>query len=150
MPLPPCKCRQSLHGSTHHDRQAKPKQGKHVLQLQAQVHCGALHLTSKEWPPMQLATFRTGSHSLRVQTGRYDAVEFKCRTCDCCEHEIEDEMHAIFICPMHSSLRAKFADLFGHASDLHGFFAQYAIHRIALFLTECRALKLKGGRRLGR
>ena len=49
-----------------------------------------------------LATFRTGSHWLRVQTGRFDAVDFSCRTCDCCEHEVEDKMHAIFVCPTYT------------------------------------------------
>ena len=62
-----------------------------------------------------LATFGTGSHWLRVQIGQFDAVVFSCRTCDCSEHEVEDEMHANLVCPTYSSLRTNYADLFGHA-----------------------------------
>ena len=36
-----------------------------------------------------LATFRTGSHWLRVQTGQNDADDFSCRTYDCCEHDVD-------------------------------------------------------------
>ena len=40
-----------------------------------------------------LARIRSGTHSLRVETGRYDHTPSEYRTCLMCGVEIEDEMH---------------------------------------------------------
>ena len=89
-----------------------------------------------------IANFRLGSHWLKVQTGRYIKQPYDERICDTCGIGIEDEIHAIFVCPAYDSLRRKYADLFTdvHDHDLRAFLTQDAVHRIALFLTECRAL----------
>ena len=93
-----------------------------------------------------LASFRVGCHWLRVHTGRYEATTREQRICS---HEhctvVEDEVHAIFFCPAHASLRQKYADLFDHIQghDLKAFLTQPAVHRLASFLTECRALATK-------
>ena len=90
-----------------------------------------------------LASFRVGSHWLKVQTGRYTNTEYSERICDSCGHAVDDEIHTIFVCSAHDRLRVKYADLFsqivGH--DMQAFLMQDAVHRIALFLTECRALR---------
>ena len=90
-----------------------------------------------------VANFRVGSHWLKVQTGRYHKLEYHERTCDCCRDAVDDEVHAIFVCPLHDHLRQSYADLFTHVEghNLSAFLTQGAVHRIALFLTDCRALR---------
>ena len=90
-----------------------------------------------------IALFRTGSHWLRVQSGRFERLEFSQRTCPACQGEVEDEQHAVFACPIYDELRSKYADLFTHASNLQEFLQQSSVHRVGLFLTECRALRMK-------
>ena len=89
-----------------------------------------------------IACFRTGSHWLQVQTGRFSGVEYQQRHCPTCSEVIEDEQHALFVCPDYDHLRSKYADLFSSALDLRSFLTQNAVHRVALFLTECRALRI--------
>lgn len=89
-----------------------------------------------------LAKFRTGSHWLQVQTGRYHGIAYEQRSCSRCSNLVEDEMHAIFSCPDYDHVRVKFPDLFQRESSLQAFFTRNPVHRIALFLTDCRALRL--------
>ena len=89
-----------------------------------------------------LAKFRTGSHWLHVQTGRYHNIAYEQRSCPTCSNVLEDETHAIFVCPDYADARVKFPDLFECEGSLQAFFTRNPVHRIALYLTECRALRL--------
>ena len=91
-----------------------------------------------------VGNFRVGFHWLRVQTGRYEKLEYGERICDRCHRAVDDEIHAIFDCPAYHCLRQKYADLFVLIDhhDLQNFLQQDRVHRIALFLTECRALRI--------
>jgi hypothetical protein len=51
-----------------------------------------------------ISQFRTGSHWLGIQQGRYRKQTRAQRTCGHCSGEVEDEMH-IFYCPQYSALR---------------------------------------------
>lgn len=86
-----------------------------------------------------LCQFRTGSHWLRVQTGRFTNEEYAARICLQCDNQrVEDEHHSIFDCSKYDDLRTKYSDLFESSVDgLQTFFQQNNI-RIAKFLTECR------------
>ena len=86
-----------------------------------------------------LACFRTGSHWLQVQTGRFSNIDFQHRHCPTCSDVVEDEHHALFVCPDYDHLRSKCADLFSTTTDLRSFLTQNAVHKFAL--TECRALR---------
>ena len=90
-----------------------------------------------------IANFRVGSHWLKVRSGRYDKLAHDQRFCDTCPNQVDDEMHAIFSCQAYTRLREKYADLFQAVHDLKGFLAQESVHRIALFFTECRAIKAR-------
>jgi hypothetical protein len=55
-----------------------------------------------------LARFRTGSHTLRIETGRWSNEAQKARLCPACTSaSIEDEHHFVFECPAYSSIRSK-------------------------------------------
>ena len=96
-----------------------------------------------------VASFRTGCHDLHVESGRHRKVDYEQRVCPSCKDVVEDEEHAIFVCPEYDQLRRKFADLFVDVTSLRSFLTQKAVHRIALFLTECRAIRMLRGKNTG-
>ena len=56
---------------------------------------------------------------------------------------IDDEDHPIFTCAAYNHIGERYADLLSsNHHDLKVFLEQRSTHRIALFLTECRALSL--------
>ena len=109
----------------------------------------APHLQEVEDPRLRisLSRFRAGQHSLRVHTERYLPPEIKAprhqRTClVCASHEVEDESHAVFVCPLYQGLRFEFADLFNPhlPQNLTSFLDQTQI-RLALFVHKCSELR---------
>ena len=62
---------------------------------------------------MYLTRFRISSHSLRIQTGRYETniIARNERYCIYCgSRDIKDTYHFICICPYYSTLRSKYID----------------------------------------
>ena len=57
-----------------------------------------------------LTRFRTtSSHSLMIETGRYDDTQRELRICKCCNMgKIEDKYHFLLVCPNYRDLRSKF------------------------------------------
>ena len=90
-----------------------------------------------------IAMFRTGSHWLQVCQGRYQGIAYNLRKCPLCPWVIDDEKHAIFECPHYNNQRRQFADLFDDNShNLRSFLLNNPTHRVALFLTACKAARL--------
>ena len=59
-----------------------------------------------------LSRFRTSSHRLRVETGRWEGLERRMRVCDLCgAGDIQDEKHVAIECPAIESVRTKYAEL---------------------------------------
>lgn len=87
---------------------------------------------------MRLAQLRTGSHWLRVETGRWQRLERDQRVCPHCDSAaIEDESHLVFDCPMYAGLRQQFAGLFtSGARKLSAFFSQDPV-LVAEFIRQC-------------
>ena len=56
-----------------------------------------------------LARFRTSSHSLMIEKGRYDDSPRQQRLCKSCNmNQIENEYHFLLVCPYHRDLRSKY------------------------------------------
>ena len=56
-----------------------------------------------------LSRFRTSSHDLRIETGRYDDIDREQRRCKSCNMvKIEDEFHFLLVCPKYRELRSKY------------------------------------------
>lgn len=111
-----------------------------------------------------LAQFRTGSHWLRVETGRHSNLERCNRTCPMCSHRVknpglpaayfdsfdsdeegsdpvEDEHHMIFECSGYVCVRAQFQDLFSPEIVTIGqFLNQPDCNRVAKFLTWAKMI----------
>ena len=67
-----------------------------------------------------LAKFRSGSHWLRVETGRHENLERCQRTCKLCSNSVvEDEHHMIFDCKAYVELRKEFQHLFEGADAVN-------------------------------
>lgn len=95
-----------------------------------------------------LSRFRSSCHALRVETDRHLPVAVKpprhlrtCRMCDSSEL-VEDEHHFVFACPLYSSLRFDFADLFStDCPTLALFLNQLNQDRVAQFVHACFDLR---------
>ena len=89
-----------------------------------------------------LAQLRTGSHCLRVETGRWRGprLERALRVCRACQGgEVEDAAHMVLRCPHHQlvSLREHFGELFGWEGaeqTLAQFLGQQNVNGMAAFV----------------
>ena len=56
-----------------------------------------------------MAQFRTSSHKLKIETGRYEGLPLAERTCTFCMNgELDDEIHLLLKCKYHDSDRKSF------------------------------------------
>ena len=56
-----------------------------------------------------ISRFRMSSHSLNIETGRYDGTPRKNRICKSCTmNKVEDEYHFLLVCPHYRELRSKY------------------------------------------
>ena len=95
----------------------------------------------------QLALFRTGSHWLKVRHGRFEGLPYDDRVCPSCCTQVDNEWHALFVCPVYDQHREHFADLFQTTHTIKSFLEQNCTHRLALFLTACRGSRLAKAKR---
>jgi hypothetical protein len=94
-----------------------------------------------------MAQFRTGSHWLRVESGRWltPHVPHNQRQCLRCEGSaVDNEFHMVFTCPTLEVMRNEYSDLFtdidqSRKGAVHHFLQQNP-QRVALFLAKCREL----------
>jgi hypothetical protein len=92
-----------------------------------------------------LAQFRTGSHWLRLEKGRFlpHHIPRAQRVCLSCVESVEDEHHMLFACPVYEALRSSFASLFPTAGgeddnrSVHAFLQQQPTSRLAHFIGCC-------------
>ena len=53
-----------------------------------------------------MARFRSGSHWLKLETGRHERLPREQRICECCNlNEVENEHHMLFSCTLYSTIR---------------------------------------------
>ena len=64
-----------------------------------------------EYQRISFTRFRTGSHFLRVETGRWSRLPRESRTCDCNGVDIQDEEHIIMTCSHLNDLRTGYPSL---------------------------------------
>lgn len=84
-----------------------------------------------------LAQLRTGSHRLRVETGRWERPRLprQERTClRCGSGNVDDEYHLVFDCPAMQELREQHAGLFAASEDLRSFLEQESL-QVAAFVS---------------
>lgn len=104
------------------------------------------YLTEVQSNPIRtlLARFRTGSHNLEVETGRWAQVLRENRKCKCCNLDhVEDEMHFVFDCPLYSTIRDEFRkELFeNNPRDMHILFTKEKVNATGQYLKQCFSLR---------
>lgn len=68
-----------------------------------------LNLNIEQKYKVALTRFRTSSHSLLIETGRYENIPREQRICQSCNmRKIEDEFHFLLVCPYYRELRQKY------------------------------------------
>ena len=70
-----------------------------------------------------LSRFRTSSHSLRIESGRYDGTAREERFCKSCQmRKIEDEYYFLLVCPNYREFRMKYLKpYYRHWPNTHKF-----------------------------
>jgi len=85
------------------------------------------------------ARFRTGSHWLQVQVGRFKGAPRETRICEQCSlHEVEDEEHFLLKCSRYENIRARYGNMFPCVS-LEAFFKKDQV-LIANYIVECHEI----------
>lgn len=90
-----------------------------------------------------LAQFRTGSHWLNVEQGRFTGVQHEDRHCTRCSASVVDnEEHMIFECPALQSMREEATELFENIQHdgnnrVHAFLHQN-YGKVSKFIASCR------------
>jgi hypothetical protein len=110
--------------------------------LQAYLNCSEF---SKEI--MAVARFRTGGHTLRIETGRWQDLPRESRLCECCGlGQPESEQHFLFDCPYYCIIRGHFHLLFDStlaARDLKFFWTTHEENMplVAKYMHACFAAR---------
>ena len=93
-----------------------------------------------------LIRFRCSAHDLRVERDRYLPAAAKpprhlrtCLHCGCTK--VEDEHHAVFVCPLYESLRFSHAELFATPHCLTAFLLQERQDRVASYIHSSYSLR---------
>ena len=99
---------------------------------------GYLQAVASRTNRVRLAQFRTGSHWLRVETGRWAGLKREQRCCQrCCEAEIDDAPHMIWGCPALIDQRLQHMGLFSDCEATIEAFMQQNPVDLAVFVRHC-------------
>ena len=86
----------------------------------------------------RLAQFRTGSHWLGVESGRWQGLQREQRRCKRCDGgSIDDAAHMIWGCPALTDQRLQHLELFSGSEHTVEAFMQQEPTELALFLRHC-------------
>ena len=64
-----------------------------------------------EYQRIAFSRYRTGSHLLKIETGRWSRVPRENRLCHCAEGSVQDEVHVIESCALLNETRSMFPEL---------------------------------------
>ena len=86
----------------------------------------------------RMAQFRTGSHWLGVESGRWQGLQREQRRCKRCDGgSIDDAAHMIWGCPALTDQRLQHLELFSGSEHTVEAFLQQEPTELALFLRHC-------------
>ena len=80
--------------------------------------------------------FRTSSHRLKVETGRWARIELVDRVCDC-GRGVQDESHAVFDCERTETIRDKYGINKGLHPTLSELMENHDLVQLVDFVHEC-------------
>lgn len=96
-----------------------------------------------------LSRFRTSSHQLIIETGRYNNIPRGQRLCtNCCFNLIENEYHFLMVCPKYRDLRIQyFKRYYCHWPNMHKFenllssSSKHVIENVAKFIYYANSIR---------
>ena len=80
------------------------------------------YLTSLDKPifKLMLCRFRTSTHNLKIETGRWNDTPRVERLCEMCNlNQVEDEFHFLLVCPFYTCIRSKYIANYFYNPPLH-------------------------------
>ena len=80
--------------------------------------------------------FRTSSHSLRIETGRWARINREDRICNCGQG-VQDENHVVFICEKTEAIREKYAINNTIYENLSALMENHDVVLLVDFIDEC-------------
>ena len=96
--------------------------------------------TSKEYinerERLVFTRFRLSSHHLKVETGRWARIEAANRICEC-GNGVQDESHALFVCPKTESVREKYGVGDGVFCDIGNLMNTMDVQKLVPFIHDC-------------
>ena len=104
---------------------------------------------SNESRRIAITRWRLSNHKLRVETGRYTRPKTPRgeRTCSICQ-VIEDETHAIFLCPIYRSIRLKYSSVFTRYTSVREILNPLNaddVYKIGSFIIELEEFREENG-----
>ena len=96
--------------------------------------------TSKEYinerERLVFTRFRLSSHHLKVETGRWARIDAANRICEC-GNGVQDESHALFVCPKTESIREKYGVGDGVFRDIGDLMNTMDVQKLVPFIHDC-------------
>ena len=80
--------------------------------------------------------FRTSSHSLKIETGRWARISAENRLCDC-DQGVQDEYHVVFKCERSAAIREKYAENEARYTSLSDLMENHDAVQLVDFIDEC-------------
>lgn len=88
---------------------SQPKLDSYVLYKKDFKYEKYLDIVSNDYMRKEMSRLRLSSHSLLIETGRYNNVVRNLRLCKCCNlNVVESEFHFMLCCPLYRNLRQKY------------------------------------------
>lgn len=103
-------------------------------QINPNLQCYTTEQPLPEFERIHITRFRTGSHNLKIETGRHSRIARENRLCTC-KTGIQTLNHVIFTCPLTTRLP--------NTTNLHEFFTQTPHDIITYIQTFSKTLKIK-------
>ena len=80
--------------------------------------------------------FRTSSHSLKIETGRWSRIPADDRLCDCGQG-VQDENHVVFVCQRTMAIREKYGISDGVYENLGNLMENHDALQLVNFIDDC-------------
>ena len=128
---------QKLQESVRNNREST----KHAtcLQMNPNLSEVSMYKTNQlaEYLRIAYTRFRLSSHSLHIEKGRWSKKTREHRTCICNNQDVQDEHHALLMCPITLNIRLKYNIT---QSTLAEFFKEHDNSICAEIIYECLKL----------
>ena len=107
---------------------------KKYSEMNPSLECHPMYSSNSlpEFARIAATRLRTGSHFLKVESGRWSRLDLKDRVCSCDSNSIQDESHVLFYCTLTADIRDSYPELRSYQS-LNSLFQHDNVHAVAMY-----------------